>query len=60
MAHMEYKLVDYSYGNEVEFERIHYSIKACEKVAKDYKLTNYVIFERRVEPWKINKHWKKN
>ena len=60
MSHMEYKLVDYSFGNEVEFQKTCYSVKQCENIARDYKLTNYIIFERKVESWKICKHYKKN
>lgn len=48
----QYKLVDKSFGDYTEFKKIHNSIEDCEKVAKDYNLTDYIIVEREVTEWK--------
>lgn len=48
----QYKLIDKTFGDYVEFKKIHKSIEDCEKVAKQYNLTDYMILEREVSPWK--------
>ncbi len=48
----QYKLIDKTFGDYVEFKKIHNNIEDCEKVAKQYNLTDYMILEREVSPWR--------
>lgn len=47
----QYKIVDKSYGEYIEFKKIQPNIEECERLAKDYNLTDYIILEREVTEW---------
>lgn len=51
----QYKLIDKSCGDYIEFKKLQKSPEDCHKVAKEYGLEKYLIVEREVTEWK--RHW---